>query len=88
MPCSLPWIWETPLHYLSATHYASPVTFVLASLLLTTISNTASISVLLKAVSLRVGIGSRMVLMTQKIVEEKCIDITIMLKCKENNDEL
>lgn len=65
-----------------------PATFVLASLLLTTISNTASISVLLKAVSLRAGIGSRMELMTQKIMEEKCIDITIMLKCRENDNEI
>lgn len=75
-------------HYLSATYYAMPATFVLASPLLTTISNTASISVPTKAVSLRAGIGSRMELMTQKIVKEKCIDITIMLKCKENDDEL
>lgn len=75
-------------HYLSATHYAMPATFVLASPLLTTISHTVSISVLLKAISLRVGIGSRTVMMTQKIVEEKCIDITIMLKCRENDDEL
>ena len=88
MPRSLPCAWETPLHNLSATHYASPVTFVLASLLLMTISNTASISVLAKAISLRVGIGSRMVLMTQKIVEEKCIEIKIVLKCRENDNEL
>lgn len=65
-----------------------PATFVLASPLLTTISNTASISVLLKTISLRVGIGSRTVLMTQKIVKEKCIDITIMLKCRENDNEI
>lgn len=65
-----------------------PATFVLASLLLTTISHTASISVLLKTISLRAGIGSRMVMMTQKIVKEKCIDITIMLKCKENDNEI
>ena len=65
-----------------------PMTFGSESLLLTTISNTASISVLAKAISLRVGIGSRMVLMTQKIVEEKCIDITIVLKCRENDNEL
>lgn len=65
-----------------------PATFVLASPLLTTISNTASISVLLKTIYLRAGIGSRMVLMTQKIVKEKCIDITIMLKCKENDNEI
>lgn len=65
-----------------------PATFVLASLLLTTISHTASISVLLKAISLRVGIGSRTVMMTQKIVNEKCIDITIMLKCRENDNEI
>ena len=88
MPRSLPWTWETPLHNLSATHYATAVTFGSESLLLTTISHTASISVLLKAVSLRVGIGSRMVLMTQKIVEEKCIEIKIVLKCRENDNEL
>ena len=52
------------------------------------ISNTASISVLLKAVSLRVGIGSLMVKMTQKIVEEKCIEIKIVLKFRENDNEL
>ena len=75
-------------HYFSATHYTSPATFVLASPLLTTIPNTASISVLLKAVPLRAGIGSLMVMMTQKIVEEKCIEIKIVLKCKENNDKL
>lgn len=69
-------------------HYASPATFVLASLLLTTISHTVSISVLLKTISLRVGIDSLMVMMTQKIVEEKCIDIKIVLKCRENDNEL
>lgn len=65
-----------------------PATFVLESPLLTTISNTASISVPAKAVSLRACIDFLTVLMTQKIVEEKCIDITIMLKCRENDDEL
>lgn len=69
-------------------HYATAATFVLASLLLTTISHTVSISVLAKAISLRSCIGSRMVMMTQKIVKEKCIDITIMLKCKENDNEI
>lgn len=64
------------------------VTFGSELLLLTTISHTASISVLLKAVSLRVGIGSLMVMMTQKIVEEKCIDITIVLKYEENDNEV
>lgn len=88
MPRSLPWTWETPLHYLSATHYAMAVTFGSELLLLTTISHTASISVLLKAVSLRAGIGSLMVMMTQKIVEEKCIEIKIVLKCRENDNEL
>lgn len=88
MPRSLPWIWETPLHYLSATHCATAVTFGSELLLLTTISHTASISVLLKAVSLRAGIGSLMVMMTQKIVEEKCIEIKIVLKCRENDNEL
>ena len=88
MPRSLPWTWETLPYNLSATHYAMPATFVLASPLLTTISHTASISVLAKAISLRVGIGSRMVLMTQKIVEEKCIEIKIVLKCRENDNEL
>lgn len=88
MPRSLPWIWETPLHNLSATHCGTAVTFYSGLLLLVAISNTASISVLLKAVSLRVGIGSRMVLMTQKIVEEKCIEIKIVLKCRENDNEL
>lgn len=88
MPRSLPCAWETPLHYLSATHYATAVTFGSESLLLVAISNTASISVLLKAVSLRVGIGSLMVMMTQKIVEEKCIEIKIVLKCRENDNEL
>lgn len=76
------------IHNLSATHYASPMTFGSESPLLTTISNTASISVLLKAVSLRSCIDSLMVMMTQKIVEEKCIDITIMLKCRENDNEI
>jgi len=65
-----------------------PMTLGSELLLLVAISNTASIPVPAKAVSLRAGIGSLMVMMTQKIVEEKCIDITIMLKCKENNDEL
>lgn len=88
MPRSLPCTWETPLHYLSATHCATAVTFGLESLLFTTISNTASIPVLLKAVSLRAGIGSLMVKMTQKIVEEKCIEIKIVLKCRENDNEL
>lgn len=88
MPRSLPWTWETLPHNLSATHCATPVTFGSELLLLVAISNTASISVLLKAVSLRAGIGSLMVMMTQKIVEEKCIDITIMLKCSENDNEL
>lgn len=88
MPRSLPWTWETLPHYLSATHYATPVTFGSESLLLTTISYTVSIPVPTKAVSLRAGIGSLMVKMTQKIVEEKCIDITIMLKCRENDNEL
>ena len=64
MPRSLPWTWETPLHYLSATHCATAVTFCSGLLLLVAISNTASISVLLKAVSLRAGIGSLMVKMT------------------------
>lgn len=73
---------------LSATHYATAVNPGSELLLLMTISHTVSISVLAKAVSMRAGIGSRMVMMTQKIVEEKCIDITIMLKCKENNDKL
>lgn len=88
MPRSLPWTWETLPHNLSATHYAMAVTFGSESLLLTTMSHTVSIPVPQKAVSLSAGIGSLMVMMTQKIVEEKCIDITIMLKCKENNDEL
>ena len=86
--CPQTWTWETLPYNLTATHYTTAVTFGSESPLLTTISNTASISVLLKAISLRAGIGSRMVLMTQKIVEEKCIDITIMLKCRENDDEL
>ena len=51
-------------------------------------SHTASISVLLKAISLRAGIGSLMVMMTQKIVEEKCIEIKIVLKYRENDNEL
>lgn len=88
MPRSLPWTWETPLHNLSATHYATAVTFGSESLLLTTISYTVSIPVPAKAVSLRVGIGSLMVKMTQKIVEEKCIEIKIVLKCRENDNEL
>lgn len=88
MPRSLPCAWETPLHNLSATHCATPVTFGLESLLLATISHTASIPVLTKAVSLRAGIGSLMVMMTQKIVEEKCIEIKIVLKCRENDNEL
>lgn len=88
MPRSLPCAWETPHHYLSALHYATPVTFGTESLLLTTMSHTASISVLLKAISLRAGIGSLMVMMTQKIVEEKCIEIKIVLKCRENDNEL
>ena len=88
MPRSLPWTWETLPYNLSATHYASSVTFVLVSLLLTTISHTASIPVPAKAVSLRAGIGSLMVMMTQKIVEEKCIEIKIVLKCRENDNEL
>lgn len=64
------------------------VTFGSESLLLTTISHTVSIPVPAKAVSLRVGIGSLMVKMTQKIVEEKCIEIKIVLKCRENDNEL
>lgn len=88
MPRSLPCAWETPLHYLSALHYAMAVTFGSKSLLLTTISHTTSIPVLTKAVSLRAGIGSLMVMMTQKIVEEKCIEIKIVLKCRENDNEL
>lgn len=64
------------------------VTFGSESLPLTTISHTASIPVATKAVSLRAGIGTLMVMMTQKIVEEKCIDITIVLKCRENDNEL
>lgn len=88
MPCSLPWIWETLPHNLSALHYAMAVTFGSESLLLTTISHTASIPVATKAVSLRAGIGSLMVMMTQKIVEEKCIEIKIVLKCRENDNEL
>lgn len=88
MPRSLPWTWETPLHNLSATHYATAVTFGSESLLLTTMLHTASISVLLKAVSLRAGIGSLMVKMTQKMVEEKCIEIKIVLKCRENDNEI
>ena len=88
MPRSLPCAWETPLHCLSALHYATAVTFGSELLLLTTISHTASIPVLLKAVSLRAGIGTLMVMMTQKIVEEKCIEIKIVLKCRENDNEL
>lgn len=88
MPRSLPCAWETPLHCLSATHCATAVTFGSESLLLTTISHTVSIPVPAKAVSLRAGIGSLMVMMIQKIVEEKCIDITIVLKSSENDNEL
>ena len=88
MPRSLPCAWETPPHNLSATHCATAVTFGSESLLLTTISHTASIPVPTKAISLRVGIGSLMVKMTQKIVEEKCIEIKIVLKCRENDNEL
>lgn len=55
MPRSLPWTWETPLHNLSATHYATAVTFGSESLLLTTMLHTVSIPVSVKAVSLRVG---------------------------------
>lgn len=88
MPRSLPCAWETPLHYLSATHCATAVTFGSESLLFTTISHTASIPVATKAVSLRAGIGSLMVKMTQKIVEEECIEIKIVLKCRENDNEL
>lgn len=64
------------------------VTFGSESLLLTAISYTVSIPVPAKAVSLRVGIGSLMVKMTQKIVEEKCIEIKIVLKYRENDNEL
>lgn len=88
MPRSLPWTWATPLHYLSALHYAMAVTFGSESLLLTTMSHTVSIPVPAKAVSLRAGIGSLMVMMTQKIVEEKCIEIKIVLKYRENDNEL
>lgn len=88
MPRSLPCAWETPLHYLSATHCATAVTFGSESLLLVAISHTASIPVPQKAVSLRAGIGSLMVMMTQKMVEEKCIEIKIVLKCRENDNEL
>lgn len=88
MPRSLPCAWETPLHNLSATHCATAVTLGSESLLLTTISHTASIPVPQKAVSLRAGIGTLMVKMTQKIVEEKCIEIKIVLKCRENDNEL
>ena len=88
MPRSLPWTWETLPHNLSATHYAMPMALGSESLLLTTISYTVSIPVLLKAVSLRAGIGSLLVMMTQKIVEEKCIEIKIVLKCRENDNEL
>lgn len=88
MPRSLPWTWEKPLHNLSATHYAKAVTFGSESLLLTTMLHTVSIPVSVKAVSLRAGIGSLMVMMTQKIVEEKCIEIKIVLKCRENDNEL
>lgn len=51
-------------------------------------SHTVSIPVPAKAVSLRAGIGTLMVMMTQKIVEEKCIEIKIVLKCRENDNEL
>lgn len=88
MPRSLPWTWETPLHNLSATHYATAVTFGSESLLLTTMLHTVSIPVSAKAVSLRAAIDSLMVMMTQKIVEEKCIEIKIVLKCRENDNEL
>lgn len=88
MPRSLPWTWETLPHYLSATHCATAVTFGSESLLLTTISHTVFIPVPAKAVSLRAGIGTLMVMMTQKIVEEKCIEIKIVLKCRENDNEL
>lgn len=88
MPRSLPWTWETLPHNLSATHCATPVTFGSELLLLVAISNTASIPVPAKAVSLRAGIGSLMVKMTQKMVEEKCIEIKIVLKCRENDNEL
>lgn len=88
MPRSLPCVWETPLHNLSATHCATAVTFGSESQLLTTMSHTDSIPVPTKAVSLRAGIGSLMVKMTQKIVEEKCIEIKIVLKCRENDNEL
>lgn len=43
MPRSLPWTWEKPLHNLSATHYATAVTFGSESLLLTTMLHTVSI---------------------------------------------
>lgn len=88
MPRSLPWTWETLPHNLSALHYATAVTFGSESLLLTTISHTVSIPVPTKAVSLRAAIDSLMVMMTQKIVEEKCIEIKIVLKCRENDNEL
>lgn len=65
-----------------------PMTLGSELLLLTTISHTVSIPVATKAVSLRAGIGSLMVMMTQKIVEEKCIEIKIVLKCRENDNEL
>ena len=71
----------------SVGRYAPPATLT-ELLLLVAILNTASISVLLKAVSLRAGIGSLMGMMTQKIVEEKCIEIKIVLKCRENDNEL
>lgn len=88
MPRSLPCVWETPLHYLSALHYATAVTFGSELLLLVAISHTVSIPVPAKAVSLRAGIGTLMVMMTQKIVEEKCIEIKIVLKCRKNDNEL
>ena len=88
MPRSLPCVWETQPHNLSATHYAMPMALGSESLLLTTISYTVSIPVSVKAISLRADIGTLMVMMTQKIVEEKCIDITIVLKCRESDNEL
>lgn len=43
---------------------------------------------MLAVVLLRSVIESITVPMTMKIVEEKCIDITIMLKSRENDNEL
>ena len=80
MPRSLPWTWETPLHYLSATHYAMAVTFGSESLLLATISHTTSIPVPAKAVSLRAGIGSLMVMMTQKMIMNYKLIVKIFVK--------